>query len=147
MWWREVPLRWWAVLIGIAFGSLALVALDGPKKGYGRVTVMSILCAPLLAVVSGAMLPPGTTLEIAALVGGVTALGGIAVIAAIAKMAPGLVTAGLTGIARSYLQIEPTPPGEHPKVTRLREDGTPAEPDEELERLARKIGEKGKSDD
>lgn len=139
---REIPAKWWAVLLGVAFGSLALIAMDGPKKGYGRTIVTACLTAPLLSVLAGAMLPSDTSLEIAALIGGVTTLGGMAVIVAVSRLAPSLVTAGLTGIARTYLEINPTPQGKPDEVTRRREDGTPENPEPTLDELARRFDER-----
>ncbi|MBB3034067.1 hypothetical protein [Alteriqipengyuania lutimaris] len=136
---REIPPKWWAVLVGVAFGSLALIALDGPRKGYGKSVMVGAMTAPLLCLFAGALLPSGTSLELAALIGGMTALGGTALILTVARMVPSIASAALTGIARSYLEITPTPPGEPPKVTRVRQDGTPEEPDSELEELARQL--------
>ncbi|WP_370180232.1 hypothetical protein [Alteriqipengyuania sp.] len=140
--WREIPPKWWAVVVGIAFGSLALTMLDGPKKGYLRTVVTAAGCAPLLCLFAGALLPDDTSLEIAALVGGVTALGGTALILHVQRVAPSLVTAGLIGIAESYLKITPRSGDEPPEITRLRRDGTPEEPDPEAERLAQELDEK-----
>lgn len=132
-WIAKVPHLWWAVCVGVFFGSVALVSIEGPKKGYARAIIAGILTAPLLALVAGGMLPKGTSLEMAALIGGVVALGGSAVIMAVARLAPSLVTAGLTGVARSFLHIQD---GEQ---TRLREDGTPLAPDDKAEELARRL--------
>lgn len=116
---KEVPPRWWAILVGVIFGSLALVAMNGPSKGYGKTIVAAVLTAPLLSLIAGAMLREDTSLEMAAVVGGIVSVGGMGVIIAVAKMAPTLVTAALSGAARSYLEIIPTEEGKHPKVKRI----------------------------
>lgn len=139
--WGNVPSRWWAVLVGVAFGSLALIALDGPTKGYAKSVVVGAMTAPLLCIMAGALLPDETSLEVAALIGGLTALGGTALILTVARMVPSIATAALTGIAKSYLDISPGSPGQPSQVTRRREDGTPEDPDPELEELARKLDE------
>ena len=140
--WREIPPRWWAVLVGVAFGSLALISIDGPNKGYGKAVIAGLITAPVLALIAGAMLPPDTSVEIAALVGGIAALGGTGVIMSVARMAPSIVTGGLTGIATSYLHISGTKRPEEPDVMRYRIDATPAEPDPDLDALAHKLDEK-----
>lgn len=136
---RDIPPKWWAVLVGVTFGSLALIALDGPTKGYGKSILVGAMTAPLLCLFAGALLPDDTSLEMAALIGGMTALGGTALILSLARMVPSIATAALTGIAKSYLDITPTPPGEPHHVTRRRQDGTPEDANEELEKLARKL--------
>lgn len=134
-WLKDIPHLWWAVVVGVFFGSIALISIEGPKKGYGKAIVAGIMTAPLLALIAGGLLPKGTSLEIAALTGGVVALGGSAVILSVARFAPTMVTAGLTGVAKSFLLISD---GEK---TRIREDGTPMSPDAEAEDLARKLDE------
>ena len=141
-WLREIPPRWWAVLVGVAFGSMALIALDGPTKGYGKSVMVGSMTAPLLCLFAGALLPTDTSLEVAALIGGMTALGGTALILTVARMVPTIATAALTGIAKSYLEITPTKPGSPPKVTRVRKDGTPEDANTELDALACKLDER-----
>ena len=143
--WRDVPPKWWAVMVGVSFGALALVYIDGPKKGWGRAVIGAFMTSPLLALIAGGLLPEDTSLEIAALIGGVVALGGTALLLAIGKMIPPLVTAGLTGMAQSYLHISAPREDGKTEVTRIRTDGTPKEPDPEAEELARRID--GKDDD
>lgn len=140
--WREIPPRWWAVLVGVAFGSLALVSIDGPNKGYAKAVIAGLMTAPVLALIAGAMLPRDTSVEIAALVGGIAALGGTGVIMSVARMAPSIITGGLAGVANSYLLITGTKQPEEPDVFRYRIDATPAEPDPELEKLAHEFDEK-----
>lgn len=132
-WILKVPHLWWAVVVGVFFGSVALISIEGPKKGYGKAIVTGLLTAPLLALVAGGLLPKDTSLEMAALIGGVVALGGSAVIVSVARFAPGMVTAGLTGVARSFLLISET------ERLRLRDDGTPLAPDPEAEELLHKL--------
>ena len=149
---REVPPRWWAILVGVAFGSLALIAMNGPTKGYAKSVIAAVLTAPFLSIIAGAMLNEETTLEAAAFVGGVVASGGMAVILAVSKMAPTLVTAALTGAAQSYLEITPTEKGKHPKVRRIEnvefpdEDKETPEDSKELDELIDKIDKYNRSD-
>ena len=134
-WFAKIPHLWWAVVVGVFFGSVALISIEGPKKGYGKAIVAGLLTAPLLALIAGGLLPKDTTLEIAALIGGVVALGGSAVIMSVARFGPSMVTAGLTGVAKSFLHISDS------EATRIREDGTPLTPDPEAEKLAKKLDE------
>lgn len=136
---QEVPARWWAVLVGVLFGSLALISIDGPRKGYSKAVWAAALTGPLLSVIAGALLPKGASLEMAALVGGVVAVSGTSVILAVTRAVPPIVAAALTGAAQSYLKINPTPPGEPDELERLNPDGTPALPDPEAERLLREL--------
>lgn len=138
---REVPARWWAVLVGVLFGSLALISIDGPRKGYGKAVFAAMLTGPLLALIAGALLPKGASLEMAALIGGVVAVSGTSVILTVARVVPPLVSAALTGAAQTYIKISPSPPGQPPDVERLNPDGTPALPNPELDRLVRKLDE------
>lgn len=136
-WLREVPAKWWAVLVGVAFGSVALITINGAREGYGRAALTAVGIAPLLCLLAGALLPSGTSLEIAALVGGVTALGGTALVLTLAKKAPTIIGAAVGAAARSYLEIEPQPDGK--RVTRRRVNGVPDDPSPELEALAKKF--------
>ena len=133
--WRNIPPKWWAVMIGVVFGSIALIAMDGPRKGYGKTVLGAILTAPLLALIAGGLLPRDTSLEIAAVVGGVVAVGGMGVVLAVARFAPAMVSAGLSGMATSYLKISA---GE---TTRIHPDGTPTSPDPEADKLVRQFDE------
>lgn len=137
--WRDIPARWWAVLIGIAFGSMALVAMNGPTKGYARSIVAAILTAPLLSLVAGSLIDEDSSLEFAALIGGIVAVGGMGVVLTIARMAPSLVTAGLTGMAKTYLHISASDDGKPGEVERLRRDHTPDVANPELDELARRF--------
>ncbi|NVD43490.1 hypothetical protein [Qipengyuania atrilutea] len=137
IWLREVPVRWWAVMVGIAFGSMALITINGPKEGYGKAVFTAAGIAPLLCVVAGAMLPSETSLEIAALIGGLTALGGTALVLALAKRMPVIVSAAIGAAARSYLEVETKDNGKQ-SITRIDEKGLP-EPDKRLDALAHKL--------
>lgn len=139
--WRDIPPRWWAVLVGVLFGSVALIGIDGPKKGYSKAVIGGLLSAPFLALLAGALLPDGTSLEIAALIGGVVSVGGTGVIVTVGRYAPSLATAALTGVAESYLHIN------RGEATRLNRDGTPMTPDPEAEQLIEKIDKKDESDE
>ena len=132
-WLKDIPHLWWAVCVGVFFGSVALISLEGPKKGYGKAAITGLMTAPLLALIAGGLLPKGTSLEVAALIGGVVALGGTAVILSVSRFAPTMVTAGLTGVAKSFLHISDS------ETTRIREDGTPLLPDPKAEQLAKEL--------
>ncbi len=138
-WLREVPTKWWAVFVGVLFGSLALISIDGPRKGYTKAVWAAALTGPLLSVIAGALLPKGASLEMAALIGGVVAVSGTSVILAVSRAVPPIVSAALTGAAQSYLKINPTPPGEPPEANRYNIDGTPDFPMEDQERLLREL--------
>lgn len=137
--WREVPMRWWAVIVGVLFGSLALISIDGPRKGYGKAIWAAALTGPLLSLIAGALLPKEATLELAALIGGVVAVSGTSVILAVTRAVPPMVSAAITGAAQSYLKIDPTPPGEPPEVKRFNSDNTPNFPMEGEDRLLREL--------
>ncbi len=130
---REVPARWWAVMVGVAFGSMALITTTGNKDGFGKATMTAAGIAPLLCVVAGALLPAGTSLEVAALIGGFTALGGTALVLGLAKRAPLIIGAAVQAAAESYLDVNKD------GATRIRRDGTPAEPDPQAEALIEEI--------
>jgi hypothetical protein len=147
IWLREIPPKWWAVVLGVFFGSLALMAVEGPKKGYSKAIVTGAMTAPFMSILAGALLPEDASLELAAAIGGVTALGGMALIMAVSRFAPTLAIAGLTGMARSFLHITNGDMDRAKVVTRIREDGTPEEPEPKLEHLARKLDEDTTDDD
>ncbi|QQN73964.1 hypothetical protein [Croceicoccus sp. YJ47] len=130
---RDIPPKWWAIVLGVFFGSMALITINGAREGYGKAVLTAAGIAPLLCLVAGALLPTGTSLEMAALVGGVTALGGTALVLGLAKKAPLILGAAVEAAARSYLTVDK---GE---TTRIRDDQTPAAPNPELEQMARKI--------
>lgn len=129
-----LPAKWAAVAVGVVAGSMAIVTITGQKTGFGKAAWSAAGIAPVLCIIAGAMLPPGTSLEIAAMAGGMAALGGTAVIMKLAEMAPRLFGAAMMGVANSYIEMEGR------KTTRLREDGTP-EADAELDDITRRLDE------
>ena len=140
-WVREVPYKWWAVIVGIALGSMALITITGPKEGFAKSVFTAAGIAPFLCLLTGALLPRDTPLELAALLGGVVALGGTAIIMRLTRMSPVLFGAAFEAVAKTYLLMRA---GE---VTRLREDGTPMLPNEDLERRVQALDEKEEGDD
>lgn len=132
---RDIPIKWWAVIVGITFGSVALITINGAKEGYGRAAITAAGIAPLLCLVAGALLPKETPLEMAALVGGITALGGTALVLNLAKHAPLILGSAAEAAAKSFLDLRDD------TATRIRQDGTPAESDPQADALIEKIDE------
>lgn len=105
-----MPAKWYATIAGVFFGSIALITINGEKDGYGKSAITAIGLSPILSIIAGAMLPKNTPIELAALAGGIAALGGTALVLGVAKRAPGIFEAALTGAANAYLnKIDNTP--------------------------------------
>ena len=135
-WWKDIPPRWWAVMVGVAFGSLALITITGAKEGYSKSVLSAVGIAPFLCMFAGAMLPNDTSLEMAALVGGIAALGGTTLILSLSKRAPVIFGAAAEAAAKSFLELR------EGETTRIKPDGTPAMPDPVAEQLVEELKER-----
>lgn len=152
-WWRDIPPRLYAAAIGVLVGSIALITIRGQTDGYGKSTLVAAGIAPMLCIVAGALMPDGTSLQMAALIGGLTAMGGTNLLVRL--------THRWSAIAESALPTIVSPPGHVVEITgdiapakvlavdtnrpeltpfaSLGETLTPTDKDAEVERLLREL--------